>query len=263
MGFYNNTIIHPNLPPRPVLATGDTLNITVKNNVIMSLRNANLVILGGTPTLVAWDYNLYETPANFTQIFGLPPTYWSFTTWKSAHAGVDIHSTYYATGGSMLINTTTGVQSAGSPTIDSGVDLSGLGITALNSDALGNARGAGAGWDVGAFEFGAGVPTPSTPTGVHMASFVGSTFAIPIWAPCTDGCVGYLVYRSLVSGVYGTPIATITVASAAAAHSPMTQYIDSSLLTAGTGYYKIAAFDALNNVSALSSEVSITVTGKQ
>jgi len=34
--------------------------------------------------------------------------------------------------------------------------LSGLGITALNSDYLGNARYAGAAWDTGAIEYGAG-----------------------------------------------------------------------------------------------------------
>jgi len=48
------------------------------------------------------------------------------------------------------------VPQVGSPVIDAGTDLSGLGITALNSDYLGNARYAGAAWDTGAIEYGAG-----------------------------------------------------------------------------------------------------------
>jgi hypothetical protein len=80
---------------------------------------------------------------------------------------------------------------------------------------------------------------------------------------CPGFTSAYSYYGVIGSGTYGAPLAMLTVASAAAAKSPMTQYIDSSLLTDGPWFYKIASFNASNNLSALSSEVSITVTGKQ
>lgn len=40
----------------------------------------------------------------------------------------------------------------GSPAINTGVDLTGLGITLLNSDIDGVARPSGAAWDMGAYE---------------------------------------------------------------------------------------------------------------
>lgn len=43
----------------------------------------------------------------------------------------------------------------------------------------------------------------------------------------------------------------------------MTQWFDSKLYVAGTYYYTIAPYNTSNVVGALSSEVTITVTGKQ
>jgi hypothetical protein len=72
------------------------------------------------------------------------------------------------------------------------------------------------------------------------------------------------VYRSLTSGVYSTtPFATITPALAATRRTPVTQWFDSTLLKAGTYYYTVKEFDNAANLSAASSEISVTVTGKQ
>lgn len=149
---------------------------------------------------------------------------------------------------------------AATAAIDQGIAPAYL-TSVFTTDMFGTSRPTGAAWDVGAAEI-FGTPPPSAPTGVRIAAFSGSTFAIPIWTFSADA-VAYLVYRSTVSGTYGAPIATITAATAAASQSPMTQYIDKSLYTAGTYYYKIGARDVDMNISDLSSEASITVTGKQ
>jgi hypothetical protein len=72
-----------------------------------------------------------------------------------------------------------------------------------------------------------------------------------------------VVYKTATCGTYGMPLQEITSTWAAARSTPMTQYFDSTLYTAGTYCYKIGAKDVDGNLSTLSSEVSITVTGKQ
>jgi len=152
---------------------------------------------------------------------------------------------------------------AATAAIDAGISPAYL-TSVYTTDLFGITRPTGAQWDVGAAEL-FGNPPPNAPTGLHMAAFTGPTWAVLIWSPNTDADFAcYHGYRSLVSGTYSAvPLFTITAASAAAARSPMTQYFDSKLYTAGTYYYKIAACDVDTNISALSSEVSITVTGKQ
>jgi hypothetical protein len=101
-------------------------------------------------------------------------------------------------------------------------------------------------------------------TGLRLASFVGATFAIPLWTASTDAdLAGYNVYRCTASGACSNRIAQITAASAAASYSPMTRWFDSKLYAAGTYYYTVAPYNTLGTVGTISSEVSVTVTGKQ
>lgn len=76
----------------------------------------------------------------------------TFAAWQAATSGDASPSGYYATSSI----SSAGVPLAGSPTINAGVDLSALGITALNSDKAGVARGAT--WDIGAYEYAAPPP---------------------------------------------------------------------------------------------------------
>jgi hypothetical protein len=63
-------------------------------------------------------------------------------------AGRDVHS--FTTNPNL---TATFHLNSGSPAIGTGVNLTSLGITALNSDASGVARPAVAAWDIGAIQF--------------------------------------------------------------------------------------------------------------
>jgi hypothetical protein len=257
----NNTIVGPSPTTGLCLSLGDTTNAISKNNAISGCNQLNAFTTGVTVATPSTDLN-YNAYANCTSFncwtwSGVSQTA-NFPLWKT-QCSCDANA---STNASLLLNAD-GTQIAGSPTIDTGTDLSGLGITALNSDYLGNARGAGSGWDVGAYEFGAGEPPPpDAPTGHYIAAYRTNTCVVLVWPPVANA-TGYVVYRSFVSGTYGTPLATITVASAAASRSPMTQYIDSKLYTAGTWYYKIAVLDASDELSSLSTELSVTVTGKQ
>ncbi len=143
---------------------------------------------------------------------------------------------------------------------DQGVDLSAL-IPALDKDGI--TRPVGSAWDIGAYEYGT-PPVLDAVTSFHAAAFTGSTWAVLIWGAVSDAdFAGYNVYRCIASGACSNRIAQITAASAAAAHSPTTQWFDSKLLTAGTYYYTVAPYNTSNVVGTLSSEVSITVTGKR
>jgi hypothetical protein len=155
--IYNNTIIGAG--PSDSLCLGMTLvNGLVKNNAISGCRILISINASTTFNNVATDlnYNTYACQGatlcfNWNGLITFEP---DFAVWKVG-CGCDGNSTDNA---SLLLNSD-GTQQIGSPTINEGVNLSGLGITALNSDYLGNARGAGSAWDTGAYEFGMGATT--------------------------------------------------------------------------------------------------------
>lgn len=63
------------------------------------------------------------------------------------------------------VDQTTGIPSSGSDVIGKGINLTSLGITALNSDKNGTARPATGNWDIGAYQYTGALPVPS---GLHL-----------------------------------------------------------------------------------------------
>jgi hypothetical protein len=143
--IFNNTIIgygggHGILAAQNISAAG----WTVKNNIFMSLQYAE------APANATWlpDYNsLYNnTTAGYNGGF-----YDTFASWQTALGGCpgtnhDCNS--IATNPNLNANYT---PKSNSPTVGAGVNLTSLGITALNSDKNGVARPASGAWDMGAY----------------------------------------------------------------------------------------------------------------
>jgi hypothetical protein len=107
-------------------------------------------------------------------------------------------------------------------------------------------------------------PAPGTLTTAYHAAFRGPSFIVFVWSASTDPAhKAYNVYRCSTVDACSVLVKQITPASAAAAHSPETQFIDSSLYTAGTYYYSVSDVNTQDYVGPATTPVGITVTGKQ
>ena len=157
------------------------LNMTFQNNI--AVQGTSLTYMGSNDVFTTVDYNMYEDVCSDNGACGGMFTYRSmstnsFTTWKAAlpqNSGQDGHSVF-DTLANLGISTTTGQLQTGSPGIAAGVNLTSLGIAALNCDkplVVGpsgtgacNPRPATGSWDIGAYQFGSGGTPPAPPTGL-------------------------------------------------------------------------------------------------
>jgi hypothetical protein len=104
-------------------------------------------------------------------------------------------------------------------------------------------------------------PTPAPP-GLQVAGPITASSVILIWGNSTDAdLAGYHIYRSTVQGQLGSLVATRTPASAAAAHTPITRYIEQRSIPC-TCYYTIKSFDIQSLESEASNVQSVTLTGR-
>ena len=152
ISFYNNTIIGTGIAGTCYYTGGGTL--LFKNNAITGC--STLVSIDGATVAnraTDFNYNTYACQGSFNCFnwTGLSSFERDFATWQTA-CGCDPNSSQSAS----LLVSSVGVPTVGSPVIDTGTDLSGLGITALNSDYLGISRPSGTIWDTGAYEFVSG-----------------------------------------------------------------------------------------------------------
>jgi hypothetical protein len=154
VAFYNNTFKCAALNSGPQAIYSNLLNTyKAKNNLIINC--GTLVNVGVSFAANGLDYNVYATSTGSLLWRQVSSYYTTLAAWRTA-TGQEANSQY--TSGSANVDANLRPLT-GSIAIDAGVDLSGLGITALNSDKDGNARYVGASWDAGAFEYGAGATT--------------------------------------------------------------------------------------------------------
>ena len=155
VSVYNNTIIG-NGDATAICVTFASSAIALFKNNAMSGCGTNLT-LGATATVTnhatGLNYNQYvcSGSANCFNWTGTQAFTGSIATWRTG-CGCDANS---ADNADLLVNGS-GVPQVGSPVINTGTDLSGLGITALNSDYLGISRPSGTIWDIGAYVFVSG-----------------------------------------------------------------------------------------------------------
>ena len=148
--FVGNTIDNTGNTGGPVINTGCAAGTTlvVKNNIFIGGATASLGEIGGT---LDWDYNCW-TVAQGGSYVGAIKTY---AQWKAL--GLDVHPVSPSLLGNDPLFTNAHLDQtlqAGSPCIDAGANLSGLGIAEVNLDFNGATRTGT--WDIGAPEYGGG-----------------------------------------------------------------------------------------------------------
>ncbi len=189
--FYNNVFDCAN---GYCLSFGSGHNYTFKNNLFLNV-GSNPNYFPATPK--TFDYNAYEARSGVTPFFS------------------DAHPTNVTEASMALTNYRPGATS----TLRSvGTNLTGLGITQLNSDAAGASRPSSAAWDIGAYQYGTPVcsisPTSIGPYTAGQAAsqqFVASncnasTFTVVAGSLGASGCSlaagGLLNCPSPVAGIY-------------------------------------------------------------
>jgi hypothetical protein len=148
VGIYNNTMYFTtNVGSRCTMNQGAAL--TLKNNANYQCGDA-LYISGGTVSS-STDHNNYTS---VTQINGNS----TLSAWQTT-CSCDSHSFTTA----LNINVSTYIPNMGSPLISAGVNLTSLGVVALDSDKGGVTRPSSTAWDVGAYQLGSSAGSTSNP----------------------------------------------------------------------------------------------------
>lgn len=156
---YNNTIFCNGVGQSAIKADGAAAD-TLKNNVISSCL-VGIYVNNGT-TLAASNYNIfYNLTGGSSAMYYAGTGYATLAAW-TAGTGLDANSITT----NPLLNSN-GTLQASSPAIGAGVNLTSLGITALDTDAAGVARPASGAWDIGAYQF---IPGSSIFTGAVSMS---------------------------------------------------------------------------------------------
>ena len=141
--IYNNTLITDG--GGNCIVIGPRLKNTIKNNIMVGCNG------------IAHMYG-----ADFDQTFSDDNVGYNMNTWASRDVPyVAYNLAQYQTAYSRDLNSTSGNPlldandrlQVGSSAIGTGVNLTSLGITALNSDKDGNSRPASGAWDIGAYEY--------------------------------------------------------------------------------------------------------------
>jgi chitodextrinase len=218
----------------------------IENNIVTGFASALLSGTSYTDNITGSDYNNFQTTywEIENDIINGQPRY-SLAQWQSV-SGFDSHSVM----GNPNLNTNYKLQTD-SPAIGGGINLTNLGITALNTDKVGITRPTGStAWDIGAYQFGSGgtpsspdTTAPSIPSG--LSTFVVSSSQINLsWTASTDNVAvtGYRIYRA------GMQIGT----------SATNSYSNTSLSPSTLYLYTVSAYDAAGNTSNQSSPTSAT-----
>lgn len=169
IGIYSNTFFNAgvNASSAGIRETGTT-TLTIKNNIFSGIQYP--LFMENASASFRSDYNLFNNYSSLA--WTSAPTLMSLATWRSTN-GQDTHS---------IDGGTLGLTDVTPPTFDlhllatssakgTGLNLTSLGITKLNSDYAGVARPSGAtAWDMGAYNFSATDTTPpAAPTGVRIS----------------------------------------------------------------------------------------------
>lgn len=163
---FNNTIVRPCCSA--IVVTGYTAPVTIKNNIISGAPGDVIEIRPNCLTCAVSDYNVgYNvTGAWVGNNSAISGQLISLATWRSTY-GQDTHS--------VITNPNLDANfklQTGSSAILAGPNLTGLGITALDTDVAGVTRpGGSTRWDAGAHQYSSVSSTqPSPPTGLQASA---------------------------------------------------------------------------------------------
>lgn len=173
--FYNNTAIASTSQHAYMWQLAYAVD--VRNNVLVTSDTASgvtLNLLGNVTGTV--NFNTYANPSGSggLQIASSNKT---LTQWKAA--GWDANTPGVGTP-PFNLNATTGVPSGSFVGLGTGTNLTGLGITALNSDGIGSARPSSGAWDIGYLNGTSGAPVASiSPSSLAFGNQAVSTTSAP------------------------------------------------------------------------------------
>jgi hypothetical protein len=156
--IYNNTFM--GTAGDTCVGTSNSPNTTFVNNVVSGCGTLMYVTSGGSFTSGGLHNNIYAACSS-SNCFAFPGGYTtSFAAWQS-YTGQDASPSADIASAGL---SPAGVPQSGSPLIGAGVNLTSLGIAALNTDIAGNARPSTGSWTIGAYSNSG--PTPQPPTGL-------------------------------------------------------------------------------------------------
>lgn len=243
--FYNNTLIGTAADVCAGVSSGQ--NVTFINNVMTGCAQLIYQASGGTFLSGGLHNNIYANCSG-SNCFAFPGGYTtSFAAWQS-YTGQDASPSEYASSAGL---NSSGVPQSGSATINNAANLTGLGITTLNSDITSSARPSSGAWTIGSYNYLSGASYSWTPTVVGSGTVAGTNSASGSYSSGTTigpltatADTGYTFTGwSAVSGsaaCTGTtnPCASFSLAANSAATATFT--VDSYTLTvskigAGTG----------------------------
>jgi len=128
-----------------------TTGVIFKNNVVTGSNTLMSLQTGGSFAAGGLNNNAYELLTQTGNMYGYHgSTITTFSGWQAA-TGQDANSTSQPIANLKL--NSDGTLQSGSPAIGLGVNLTSLGIPALNSDKAGIARPSTGAWDAGAYKF--------------------------------------------------------------------------------------------------------------
>jgi hypothetical protein len=238
--------------------------LTFQNNLLIGCPT--LMDLEGTSTFASGGLtnNAYEdmgTDTGSTQTFNLAgSTTASFATWKAAlpaGSGQDTNTVFNTL--TNLKVSGTGTLSAGAPEIVAGLNLTPLGITALDSDtSAGNTRTPVArpnsAFDIGAYQFGA--PPGVAPSPKLFVNGISGDHVNLGWQPSPTQGVKYTVHRGPKSGNYPVTHSNISGLS----------YTDTLTSRKTPYFYAVTAYlsppCSKNCESVMSNEISVICCSK-
>jgi hypothetical protein len=157
--IYNNTIVG-SLGSNCFLVTSQTAPPLIKNNICTGQRNHIAVRQSGT----TWT-GFYTGDFNDIYNLGNPNNWVCNNTARCANRGAAAPNDASSITTDPNLDTNYRPQSGGSAVIGLGVNLTSLGIAALNKDILGAVRPVIGAWDAGAYQFTV-VSPPAPPTGL-------------------------------------------------------------------------------------------------
>ncbi len=174
MVIANNTVIGGNTGSGngSCIYVQSVTNAVVENNVVSNCPVLMWYTSGST--FSSLNYNVYQNPSLSAswQIDGAAGSgnlYNSLAAWRSISGG---EANSQATTGSLGLTATTEKQTTASIVIGAGTNLTGLGLSALDTDKLGTARPSSGAWDAGAYELGSSttVTKPNPPTNLKATA---------------------------------------------------------------------------------------------
>jgi hypothetical protein len=153
----NNTVLGGGTGSALCFGANQTMTgVTLENNVFSTCNQLTDI---SHVTFTAFNYNVYAA-AQSSNAFECGSTFYSssqFAAFKTAC--LEGSSSIYTS--SALLNSV-GYPQSGSPVLRAGLNLTSLGVAALNSDYSGTPRPGSAAWDVGAYELLGLTPAPTT-----------------------------------------------------------------------------------------------------